>query len=106
MNQMVDPLFATPAEALESISRENPIELLDRTNVQPGELEMFIAYGGKDQFNIAAQVESFLYVARQRGLNVGVAYDPNGMHDFATALRLFPEITSWLRPRVAPYAPK
>jgi S-formylglutathione hydrolase FrmB len=106
MNQMVDPLFATSAEALEGISRENPIELLVRENIRPGEVEMFIAYGGKDQFNIAAQVESFLYVARQRGLPIGVAYDPQGKHDFATALRLLPEIAAWLRPRVAPYAPK
>jgi S-formylglutathione hydrolase FrmB len=104
--QMIDPLFATPAEALEGISRENPIELLARTNVQPGEVEMFIAYGGKDQFNVDAQVESFLYVAKKHGLQVGVAYDPNGKHDFATALRLFPELSAWLRPRVEPYAPK
>jgi S-formylglutathione hydrolase FrmB len=104
--QMIDPLFATPAEALEGVSRENPIELMIRSNIQPGDLEMFIAYGGKDQFNIGAQVESFLYVAKQRGLHVGVAYDPNGKHDFATAYRLFPHLAAWLRPRVEPYAPK
>jgi S-formylglutathione hydrolase FrmB len=104
--QMIDPLFTTPAEALENISRENPIELMVRENIQPGDLEMFIAYGGKDQFNVDAQVESFLYVARKRGLSIGVAYDPNGRHDFATALRMFPQIAAWLRPRVEPYAPK
>jgi S-formylglutathione hydrolase FrmB len=106
MYQMVGPLFTTPAEALEGVSRENPIELMVRENIQPGELEMFVAYGGKDQFNIDAQVESFLYVARQRGLQITVAYDPNGKHDFETALRLFPSLAKWLAPRVAPYAPK
>ena len=28
---------------------------------------MYVAYGGKDQFNLDAQIESFLYVAHQRG---------------------------------------
>ena len=42
------------------ISRDNPIEMLERYDVKPGELEMYVAYGGKDQFNIDAQVESFL----------------------------------------------
>jgi hypothetical protein len=66
---------------------------------------MFIAYAGRDQFNIDAQVESFLYLARDRGLNVGVSYDPNGKHDTATGRRLFPDAVEWLAPLLIPYAP-
>jgi S-formylglutathione hydrolase FrmB len=87
------------------ISRDNPIEMLDAYDVRPGQLEMFIAYGGRDQFNIDAQVESFLYVARERGLEVGVAYDPRGKHDMATAMRLLPATLDWLGPRLMPYGP-
>jgi hypothetical protein len=66
---------------------------------------MYIAYAGRDQFNIDAQVESFLYRARQRGLDVGVGYDPAGRHDRATVRKLYPGILAWLRPRLEPYSP-
>jgi S-formylglutathione hydrolase FrmB len=105
-NQLIYPLYGRGgAEALEEITKENPIEMLDTFHVQPGELEMFIAYGGKDQFNIDAQVESFLWAARERGLCVGVNYDPKGRHDLRTGLKLFPGMAQWLAPRLAPYSP-
>jgi hypothetical protein len=87
------------------VSRENPIEMLDAYDVREGQLAMYIGYGGLDEFNIDAQVESFLYHARQRGLTVAVGYDPRGKHDLATALRLLPGALDWLGPRLAPYAP-
>ena len=64
--------------------------MIDRLNLKEGELSMYIAYGGRDQFKIDAQVESFLYRARQKGLEVGVGYDPNGTHDVKTGLKLLP----------------
>ena len=92
------PLFGKDRDAIRRLSLENPVEMLERCNIQPGELDMFIAYGGRDEFNIAAQVESFLYAARQRFLSVTVAYDPNGHHTPTTALRLFPDFVRWLGP--------
>jgi len=90
----------------ESIARENPIEMLDAYDVKDGQLAMYIGYGGRDQFNIDAQVESFLYRAHERGITVGVGYDPKGKHDVATALRLLPGMLEWLKPRVEAYGPK
>ncbi len=106
LKRVFNPLYdrRDPQEVVE-ISKANPIEMLERLDVKPGELEMCVAYGGKDQFNLAAQVESFLYVARRRGLDVHVCYDPNGKHDFPTAERLFPCVLKWLAPRLEPYAP-
>jgi S-formylglutathione hydrolase FrmB len=105
MKRIIDPLFGRGPDAIEALIRENPIEMIDRYGIQEGTLEMFIAYAGKDEFNIDAQVESFLYVARQRGLTVDVAYDPKGRHNIATAKRLFPDTVAWLAPRLAPYSP-
>lgn len=106
LRRLIDPLYnrRDPA-ALQEISNENPIEMIDRLGLREGDLEMYAAYGGRDQFNIDAQVESFLYVARQRGLTVGVGYEPRGGHDLRTANRLFPGVIAWLAPRLAPYAP-
>jgi S-formylglutathione hydrolase FrmB len=104
MRQVLDPLYDRKGpDILDNISRDNPIEMLERLNVQEGELAMYVAYGGRDQFNIDAQVESFLFVARQRGLCVTVGYEPNGKHDLATALKLLPGIMDWLGRVLAPY---
>jgi pimeloyl-ACP methyl ester carboxylesterase len=100
-----DPLFGRGPHVLHCMSRINPIELLDFCDVQPGELDMYIAYGGKDEFNIDAQVESFLHRAKERCLAVGVAYDPRGRHDLETGTRLFPAAVEWLAPLLAPYSP-
>jgi S-formylglutathione hydrolase FrmB len=99
--QLFRPLFGRGREAIDEISQINPIELMDRYNLKPGELDLFVAYGGKDEFNVPAQVESFLYCARARGIEVGVAYDPNGRHDRATSLRLMPFVQRWAAEHMA-----
>jgi hypothetical protein len=106
IDRFVGPVFGSGPEAVLEMSKENPIEMLVRYDVQPGELEMYVAYGGKDQFNIDAQVESFLYVTRCRGLSVGVGYDPRGGHNLATANKLLGGILDWLAPRIGPYSPE
>jgi S-formylglutathione hydrolase FrmB len=105
IGQLVDPLFGFGDDALEEMSRQNPIELVDATRLRNGELAMFVGYGANDEFNIDAQVESFLYLAKCRGISVGVAYEPQGRHDTGTATRLWPAMITWLAPRLAPYAP-
>jgi hypothetical protein len=105
LRKVLDPLFGPTADALYDVARENPIEMIDRLQVQPGELCMYVAYGGKDEFNIDAQVESFLYMARWRGLKVKVGYEPKGHHSLATAKKLFPGVIEWLAPLIAPYSP-
>ena len=105
LHRAFDPLLGGGADALNEVSRENPIEMIDRLQVLPGELCMYVAYGGKDEFNVSAQVESFLYLARWRGLKVKVGYEPDGRHNVATAKKLFPGIVNWLAPLIAPYSP-
>lgn len=105
LKQVVDPLFGRGVGALTEVSKENPIEMIDRLHVHEGELCMYVAYGGKDEFNVDAQVESFLYLARCRGLTVSVGYDKRGHHNLATAKKLFPGIIEWVAPLIAPYSP-
>jgi S-formylglutathione hydrolase FrmB len=103
---LLNPLYSRGnPDTLPSIIANNPIEMLDLYDVQPGQLETYVAYGGKDQFNIGAQIESFVFVAQRRGLKVDIAYDPQGRHNRATAKRFLPGIIDWLAPRLAPFAP-
>ncbi len=103
MGSITTPLFGRGPQVIEALSRENPIEMLDRFDVQPGQYQMFVAYGARDQFNIDAQVESFLYLARQRGLHVEVAHDPRGRHLLRNTEHFFPQIIAWLAPLLEPY---
>ena len=104
LRQLTDELYGRGPDVIERISKENPIEMLEWIDLPPGKLEMYIAYSGKDQFNIAAEVESFLYVAKQHHLDIGVGYLPEGKHDLKSALKLFPGIADWLGPRLPPEA--
>jgi S-formylglutathione hydrolase FrmB len=103
IGQIIEPVFGKGDQGLEQVMKHNPIELIDSTGLKPGELQMYVCYGKKDEFNLAAQIESFLYVAKERGLEVGVAVDPDGRHDVWTALRLVPGLFAWLGPRLAPF---
>jgi S-formylglutathione hydrolase FrmB len=96
-----DPLIGRGPDAMERLSQFNPIEMLDQYQLKDGELDLFVAYAGRDEFNIDSQVESFLHRAKERGIQVGVAYDPCGHHDVPTGLRLMPEVHKWAAPRIA-----
>jgi S-formylglutathione hydrolase FrmB len=107
VKRLLDPIYdRKDPEAIHQMSRENPLEMLDAYDVHEGDLGMFVGYGGRDQFNINSQIESFLYRAKQNGLTVDVAYDPKGRHDVATALKLLPDLLKWLSPRLGPYSPR
>jgi enterochelin esterase-like enzyme len=88
------------------ISKDNPIEMLDAYDIKDGTLQMFIGYGGRDQFNIDAQVESYVYRCKQKGIAIAVAYEPDGKHDLRTALKLLPRMLEWLKPRLEPFKPE
>ena len=105
LKDVLDGLYTGGPETAAQVSWDNPIELIDRLCLHEGELCMYVAYGGRDQFNVTAQVESFLFRAKERGLTVTVAYDPRGKHDFATAQKFFPSVTQWLTSLLAPYSP-
>jgi S-formylglutathione hydrolase FrmB len=100
------PLVGNGPDAMLKLSRFNAIEVMDTYGLKPGELDLYIAYSGKDEFNIPAQVESFLYRANERGIKVGVGYDPEGRHDTESGRRLLPGAIEWVRPMFEQYRKK
>ena len=101
---LLSPLVGKGGDVEAELSRVNPIEIMERTNLQDKELNLYIAYGGKDEFNIDSHVDSFLYMAKQRGVSVTVDFDPNGKHNVATGARQFPAAIRWVAPIMARYA--
>jgi S-formylglutathione hydrolase FrmB len=102
-NKLYGALIGHGPDAMAKLSQFNPIEVMDQYDLQPGELDLYIAYGGKDEFNIPAQVESFLYRAKQRGITVGVEFDPEGRHDAPSGRRLLPAAMKWVVPLLEPF---
>ncbi len=94
--QLFEPLVGCGPDAIARMSEINPIEILSRSKLQDKELNMYIAYGGRDQFNIDTQVESFLYFARQRGITVSADFYPCARHDVESGLQMIPKALEWL----------
>lgn len=99
-NDLFGPLFGRGDAAIAGMSRINPLELMEQTKLRDGELDLYAAYGGKDEFNVAAQVESFLWRAKELGVKVTVDYHPDGKHDLATGKRMSPAALEWIAKRV------
>ena len=88
-------------DVIKEIAAMNPIEMIEYYKVDKTDLSFFLAYGGKDQFNLDAQAESFLDRAREKNLDITVRYDPKGKHDTPTAIRILPELLEWLGGQMA-----
>src|SRR5262249_7210456 len=107
LGRLVHPLYGrNNDDILAGVISDSPIELLDALDIQPGFAEVYVGYGGKDEFNLDAQVDSFLYRARQKGIEVTYEFDPEGKHDVKTATKLFPGMMQWLALRMQPYSPR
>ncbi len=103
---LIEPLYGrSRTEVPQKIARENPVEMLEAYDVKPGDLKMFIAYAGRDEFNIDAQINSFIYIAKQRGIEPYAVFDPKGHHDMPTGLKMFPQFAAWINEQIKPYAP-
>ncbi len=100
------PLFGDPANVERRLPTENPVEQLEIYDVKPGEFAMFIAYGGRDNFNGDSENESFRFYANRRGVYPDVVVDPNGRHNRKTGMGFFDAFSQWIAPLLQPYAPQ
>lgn len=83
----------------------NPADLLEVCDVRPGEFNMFIGYGTRDEFNVGATTQSFMEHCARRGIRPDVFVVPDGRHNFATGKALFEPLVTWTRDKLGPYAP-
>jgi len=77
----LSPVYGTDPGVLDRIARDNPADLLLSTNLQPGEISIYVAYPGRDNYNFDAQDESFAWIAAGRGIALTLVRDPKGKHN-------------------------
>ncbi len=104
--RLIDPLFGrNNPDVLAILSANNPIELLETKSVRPDDYKLFIGYAGQDEFNLDAQAEHFLDVARKKGICPDVIKIEDGHHRKSTGVKMFPALARWLTPILSPYTP-
>lgn len=104
--RLTDSLLGrNPPDGLRPLAAVNPVEMLETLRIRPGEFQMFIGYAGRDEFNLDAQVEHFLDVARKRGIQPSTVYLPQGRHRTETGKAMVPQFAQWLCATQAPYVP-
>jgi hypothetical protein len=96
----VGPVFGDNPGVMQRVIPNNPAELLALEDLQPGELDIFLAWGGKDNFNFDAQSESFVWLARQRGIEPTIVYSPKERHSSEYCTWAQKRAFDWLAPRV------
>jgi S-formylglutathione hydrolase FrmB len=106
--RVLDPILGRRpiSDPTQAVSLENPYEMIDRLQIRPDEFKMFIGYGKKDEFNMDAQVESFLAKIQPMGFKPTVYVAPEGRHNIKTAATFFPGFCAWLQTSMSQYTPK
>ena len=100
------PVYGDEPGVIARLRRDNPANLLASTDLQPGELALYVGFPGRDEYNFDAHDESFAWLAGRRGVAVTLVRDPEAGHDlpyFESAER--PALL-WIGRQLLPPAPR
>jgi hypothetical protein len=84
------------------IIQTNPADLIFSTDLRPGELDIYLHYGCRDEYNFDAQNQSFAWLAALKGVPVTTAADPHGNHGIVYFRDNIPHGFLWLGQHLLP----
>jgi S-formylglutathione hydrolase FrmB len=102
----LSPVFGEQPGVEARVSAENPADLIFSTNLQPGQLNIYIGYPGRDNYNFDAQARSFAWLAQQRGIDVLLIGKPHATHSARYFCDQQPPAYQWLGRHLLPPAPR
>jgi pimeloyl-ACP methyl ester carboxylesterase len=102
----LEPVYGPGPDIIAKVARDNPADLLQSTNLRPGELQIYINYPDRDNFNFDAQDQSFIWLASLRGVHIDVSRDPRGRHNLSYIERAEPHAYLWLGNHILPPTPR
>jgi len=102
--RFMSPVFGEGEAAAARIAQTNPADLIETTNLQPGQLAIYVSYPGRDNFNFDAQDQSFQWVAAQRGIAVTLVCDPGATHSLSYTRNNIRPAFLWLGQQLLPPA--
>ena len=102
----IEPVFGKPPEDVDArIAAVNPASLIESTNLQPGELAIYLNYAEWDGYNIDAQNKSFAWLASQRGVAVTLEEARHAGHNLRYFQSNHRPAFAWLQQHLLPPAP-
>jgi S-formylglutathione hydrolase FrmB len=99
------PIFGSGPAVAGRLRRENPADLLFTTDLQPGQLDIYMNVPGRDNYNFDDQARSFAWLAAQKGVQVTVEADPKGRHNLPYFRNNHVSAYRWLSQHLLPPAP-
>jgi S-formylglutathione hydrolase FrmB len=102
----LNPVYGPDPGVIDRVTRDNPADLLNSTNLQPGELAIYVGYPGQDHYNFDAHDESFAWIAASRGVAVTLVRDPKGKHNLPYFEKAEPPAFEWLGRQLLPPIPR
>jgi hypothetical protein len=100
------PVYGPDPGVIARLRRDNPADLLASTGLRPGELTMYVAYPGRDNYNFDAQDQSFAWLAKQKGVDVTLVGVPKARHTLRYFRSQQRPAFEWLARRLLPPAPR
>jgi S-formylglutathione hydrolase FrmB len=102
VKKYLEPVYGDGSDVVSLIAHDNPADLLESTNLQPGEMALYVNYPGLDNYNFDAQNQSFIWLAAQRGIQVDVSVVPRGRHNLRYFQRAEPPAYLWIGRHLLP----
>ncbi len=93
---VIYPVWGRGAGAVSRITAENPLDILLRDRPDLSRHHLLVLYGRRDEMNLDAQIESFLYVAAQLGITVDARAYPDGTHSERFMAEVVSQLLDWL----------
>ncbi len=90
------PVYGDDPGLIARVMRDNPADLLDSTNLRPGELAIYVNYPELDHYNFDAQDLSFVWLAARRGVHVDVTEVLGAGHNLAYIEDQEPVAYQWI----------
>lgn len=103
--RFMGPVFGEGDAAAAQITGTNPADKLFSTDLQPGQLAIYVNYPGRDNFNFDAQDESFQWLAASKGIDVTLVSDPGATHSLRYLRANLGPAFIWLGQRLLPPVP-
>ena len=102
VKKFLEPVYGSGPDVVPQIVRDNPADLLVSTNLQPGEMQLFVNYPDWDNYNFDAQDKSFAWIAAQRGVHVDLSVVRHGRHNLPYIEKAEPAAYFWVGQRILP----
>ena len=83
VREYIRPVYGDDPGVIARLTADNPADLLDSTDLRPGELAIYVNYPALDHFNFDAQAESFAWLAAGRGVAVDLVCVPEAQHNLS-----------------------